>query len=178
MGLDHVLHQRDQILWLYIVPLAPGCDPNKFACCVMVAVGHSANNRSQRYSFNSPKSKSNFFCLAKLKHSNCLRSILWFYRRYIYIYTHISLHTLSKTRGTRSSRRSRSDLRQRRGKAAPSSRAASRMPARQIAKLCTQLFQRRNTLELRLSHVKSLTAHAREPREWSRSNLRRVQTEN
>lgn len=45
MGLDHVLHQRDQILRQYIVPLAPSCDSDKLARRVVVGVRYSANNR-------------------------------------------------------------------------------------------------------------------------------------
>lgn len=75
--------------------------------------------------------------------------------------TSFSLLTLlSKNQGTRSSQRSRSDLRQPRGKAALSNRAASRMPARQIIRLCIlQLCvppTNGNELKLRVSHVKPL----------------------
>lgn len=45
MGLDYVLHQGDQILRQYIVPLAPGCDSNKLARRIVVGVRYSANSQ-------------------------------------------------------------------------------------------------------------------------------------
>lgn len=44
MSLDHVLHQRDQILGEYVVPQAAGGDSDEFAGRVVVGVRHSVND--------------------------------------------------------------------------------------------------------------------------------------